>query len=84
MSLDAARRAWFQQNVSSAQKIDLPSLADRASEDCRCWPSLTRLGHDTCLNKKTAIACISDFIENSSCSAVSDAGLHLRLLFFDY
>ena len=84
MSLDAARLAWIQQNVSSTQKIVLPSPADRASEDCRCRPSPARLGHDTCLNKKTAIACISDFIENGSCSAVSDAGLHLRLLFFDY
>ena len=39
MSLDAARLAWIQQNVSSAQKIVLPSPADRASEDCRCRPS---------------------------------------------
>lgn len=84
MSIDATRWAWIQQNVSSAQKLVLLSLADRASEDCRCRPSPARLGHDTCLNQKTAIACISDFIENGSCSAVSDAGLHLRLLFFDY
>ena len=74
MSIDATRWAWIQQNVSSAQKLVLLSLADRASEDCRCRPSPARLGHDTCLNKKTAIACISDFIEGAVLAKKKELG----------
>ena len=76
MSIDATRWAWIQQNVSSAQKLVLLSLADRASEDCRCWPSLTRLSHDTCLNKKTVIACISDLIEKGLIRKITETGKH--------
>lgn len=58
MSLDATRWAWQQQLRASA-KLVLLSLADRADENHRCYPSITRLKSDTGLHSET----ISDAIK---------------------
>jgi len=56
MSVDATRWAWMQQGITQAQKLILLSLADRADEDNRCWPSILRLKEDTCIgNRHTVI-----------------------------
>jgi len=59
MSVDATRWAW-QQDLKSTRKIVLLSLADRADEQNRCYPSIVRLVADTGVNRKTIMRAISD------------------------
>ena len=70
MSLDASNWAWKQQlppkkqtgvNPSSV-KFVLVSMADRADEHHRCFPSISRLALDTMLDKKTIPRCIKVLI----------------------
>ena len=53
MSIDATRWAWTAPVKTSAQKLVLLSLADRAGEHHTAWPSIDRLAKDTALNEKT-------------------------------
>ena len=53
MSIDATSWAWIVPVRSSAQRLILLSLADRAGEDHKCYPSNKRLAEDTVLNIKT-------------------------------
>jgi hypothetical protein len=55
MSFDASQWAWKQQ-VTSTQKLILLSLADRASDNHSCFPSIDRLVSDTGLNRKTVLS----------------------------
>lgn len=70
MSLDASRWAWsvtipYNKKCNKANKrLVLLSLADRAAEDHTCFPSAKRLAADTCLDRKTILAVISDLIED--------------------
>lgn len=59
MSLDATRWAWLQK-LSATRKLVLLSLADRADEQSVAHPSIVRLVKDTCLDRKTIIAAISE------------------------
>ena len=59
MSIDATRWAWGVQ-IQATRKIVLLSMADRASEDFECWPSIARLVYDTCLDRKTIMDAVSD------------------------
>lgn len=52
MSLDATTWAWKQQ-LKATEKLVLLSMADRAGEDHKCYPSIARITKDTCLNRKT-------------------------------
>lgn len=65
MSLDATSWAWKQQ-ITPTQKLVLLSMADRANEEHRCWPSTARLEADTGLDRKTIYRCIA---------AMEEAGL---------
>lgn len=56
MSIDATRSTWKLQHITAPQKILLLALADRADENCECWPSIPRLELDTCLDRKTIIS----------------------------
>lgn len=58
MSLCATKWAWTQ-CIKSTQKLVLLSLADRADDKNNCYPSVTRLSKDTCLDRKTVIKNIS-------------------------
>lgn len=60
MSIDATRFVWKLSSklVTASEKILLLSMADRANESHKCWPSQRRLEQDTCLNRKTIIKCI--------------------------
>ena len=60
MSVDATRWAWSISSVSATQKIVLLTLADRADENHRAWPSIARLEMDTCLDRKTVMRAIDD------------------------
>ncbi len=53
MSNDATRWAWTAPVKTSAQRLVLLSLADRAGEQHTAWPSMERLAADTVLNLKT-------------------------------
>lgn len=53
MSIDATRWAWTAPVKTSAQRLVLLSLADRAGEEHTAWPSIERLAADTVLDKKT-------------------------------
>ncbi|MDQ6988484.1 MAG: helix-turn-helix domain-containing protein [Mariprofundaceae bacterium] len=64
MSTDATVWAWKEKGIKSSDKIVLLSLADRANEAHVCFPSITRLAADTCLNRKTIIECLLR-LENS-------------------
>lgn len=57
MSLDATRWAW-QQKVTPMQKLVLLSLADRADEYHRCFPSTARLISDTGCHRTTVFESI--------------------------
>ena len=59
MSLDATRWAWRQAGVRSSDKFVLLSLADRADEAHRCYPSIQRLAADTLLDRKTVMAALT-------------------------
>lgn len=69
MSLDATIWAWkqrIQKNPHasrSAVKIVLVSLADRASEQHTCYPSIARLELDTELNRKTILLALRHLCE---------------------
>lgn len=58
MSIDATRWAWCQ-HVKSSHKMVLLALADRAGENHECWPSISRLEHDTELDRKTIMSAIA-------------------------
>jgi len=59
MSVDATRWVWGL-TMPATRKIVLLSMADRAGETHACWPSIVRLEADTCLDRKTIMAAISD------------------------
>ena len=59
MSLDATRWAWLQQIAGPpGVKLVLLSLADRADEYHRCYPSIARLVKDTGMHRDTVFASI--------------------------
>ncbi|OTG95017.1 helix-turn-helix domain-containing protein [Acinetobacter sp. ANC 3832] len=60
MSLDATNWAWRTVVDGASQKLVLLSLADRAGEDHKCFPSLKRLAKDTTLNRKTIIKVLDE------------------------
>ncbi|MCJ8162340.1 helix-turn-helix domain-containing protein [Acinetobacter zhairhuonensis] len=62
MSIDATRWAWAVEVKSSAQRLVLLSLADRAGEEHTAWPSIDRLAKDTVLDKKTVQKVILELI----------------------
>lgn len=55
MSLDATRWAWTAPVENCQQRTILLSLADRAGEDHKAWPSIRRLVVDTVCDRKTII-----------------------------
>ena len=59
MSVDATKWAWSL-TIAPSRKIVLLSMADRAGETHLCWPSIARLEADTCLDRKTILAAISE------------------------
>jgi hypothetical protein len=59
VSLDATRWAWLQQIAGPpGVKLVLLSLADRADEYHRCYPSIARLVKDTGMHRDTVFASI--------------------------
>lgn len=60
MSLDATIWAWRAEVDSSTQRLILLSLADRAGEDHKCYPSIMRMVKDTKMNRKTIIKVLDD------------------------
>ena len=58
MSTDATKWAWSLAGLRSMERLILLSLADRADEYSRCYPSIKRLEHDTCADRKTVIKTI--------------------------
>ena len=60
MSLDATIWAWRADVDSSTQRLILLSLADRAGEDHKCYPSIMRMVKDTKMNRKTIIKVLDD------------------------
>lgn len=60
MSVDATNWAWRAPVKSSSRRVVLLSLADRAGEDHRCFPSVSRLAVDTCLDRKTVMKALDE------------------------
>ncbi|EOR05992.1 helix-turn-helix domain-containing protein [Acinetobacter tandoii] len=60
MSLDATIWAWKADIESATQRLILLSLADRAGENHKCYPSLMRMVKDTKMNRKTIIKGLDD------------------------
>lgn len=78
MSLDATNWAWrvkFPEKAGSAlpalKLVVLLSMADRASEDHTCFPSINRLASDCRMNRKSVIKIIAELIEDG---LISDTG----------
>ncbi|MEN3980273.1 helix-turn-helix domain-containing protein [Acinetobacter sp. CWB-B33] len=65
MSLDATIWAWKADVDSSTQRLILLSLADRAGEDHKCYPSIMRMVKDTKMNRKTIIKVLDDLERKS-------------------
>lgn len=63
MSNDATRWAWTAPVNTSAQRLVLLSLADRAGEQHTAWPSMERLAADTVLNLKTVKKVVNELIK---------------------
>jgi hypothetical protein len=57
MSLEATKVAW-KIKLKSSQKLVILSLADRADSNNFCFPSISRLTEDTCLNRKTVLEAV--------------------------
>lgn len=74
MSVDATRWVWQQRQVTPAQKLVLLSMADRAGEEHRCWPSNARLCADTCLDRKTVYGCIEKLEEMGLIRTIRQTG----------
>lgn len=71
MSLDASMWAWKTRQkqkkggaLKPLKKLVLLSLADRASEDHVCYPSIARLVEDTEMDRKTVLKIIDELIED--------------------
>lgn len=60
MSLDASVWAWKANVKSSTQRLILLSLADRAGESHKCYPSVMRIVKDTKMNRKTIIKVLDE------------------------
>lgn len=78
MSLDATNWAWrvkFPEKAGGAlpalKLVVLLSMADRASEDHTCFPSINRLASDCRMNRKSVIKIIAELIEDG---LISDTG----------
>jgi len=71
MSIDATRWSWTASVKTSAQRLVLLSLADRAGEEHTAWPSIDRLAADTMLDKKTVQKVILELIK---LGLISDTG----------
>ena len=83
MSLDASIWAWKAQVKNSSQRLVLLTLADRAGETHRCYPSIKRMEKDTRLNRKTIIKVLdeleaSGFIKDTG--EISGNGVKVYLL----
>ncbi|WP_394556239.1 helix-turn-helix domain-containing protein [Acinetobacter baumannii] len=65
MSLDASIWAFKAEVKTSSQRLVLLTLADRAGESHKCYPSIKRMVKDTLLNRKTIIK-VLDELEASS------------------
>ena len=74
MSIDATRWAWRQQVSRSADKLVLLSLADRADENHRAFPSVERLSQDTCCDRKTIIRAVARLEESGLIRAEKSGG----------
>ncbi len=57
MSFSIGKRAWAI-SMPATDKLVLLALANYASDDGKCWPSLDKLGKDTGLHPKTVSRCI--------------------------
>lgn len=71
MSIDATNWAWNAPVKTSPQRVILLSLADRAGEDHKCYPSNKRIAEDTVLNIKTVQKVVNELIE---LGLISDTG----------
>ena len=60
MSIDATNWAWRADVKTSPRRVVLLSLADRAGDDHKCFPSISRLSKDTCLDRKTVMKALDD------------------------
>ena len=64
MSIDATKWAWEITGIKSMEKLVLLTLADRADENCRCYPSASRMSQDTCADRKTILKAINSLISH--------------------
>ena len=60
MSLDATRWAWDVPGLSTAQRVVLLRLADRARPDGRAWPSVAALADECGLGETATRRAIRD------------------------
>ncbi len=63
MSLDAMRWAFQQTGMRASVKFVLVALAERASEENECWPSIDRIRSDTNLNRHTIVSALQELEE---------------------
>ena len=75
--------AWKAQVKNSSQRLVLLTLADRAGETHRCYPSIKHMEKDTRLNRKTIIKVLdeleaSGFIKDTG--EISGNGVKVYLL----
>ena len=65
MSLDATIWAWNAEVKSGSERLILLSLADRAGETHKCYPSIMRMVKDTKMNRKTIIKVLDELEQKS-------------------
>ena len=65
MSLDATIWAWNAEVKSGSERLILLSLADRAGETHKCYPSIMRMVKDTKMYRKTIIKVLDELEQKS-------------------
>ncbi len=53
MSVHLSSQVWKLKTPDAATKLVLLKLADNANDDGECWPSLTTIARETCLDRST-------------------------------
>ncbi len=53
MSVHLSSQVWKLKTPDAATKLVLLKLADNANDDGECWPSLTTISRETCLDRST-------------------------------
>ena len=74
MSVHITSKAWKVTGLSVVQKITLVKLADNASDDGKCWPSISTIARECGYTERSAITAIRELTIKGHLSVHRRAG----------